>query len=411
VSDFDRLAGELEGKLDSLAATSMEKLGDRVEPWMAETAAVWAQVAELNREAFVFGLRSFREDILPRTCPEFVAEAVRAVAVMGSVDLVLMGFRTGHATSWEAWFELVEDADGLDAAERRDLLMRGSDFFFRYSDRICELVADAYQREFERAVRSGEQRRYHAIRGLLEGDSTAVRLLDFDLDRHHLGVVAWGEDPVGAVQGLGARLERPLLTMQSLERTCWTWISGGIPLGESDYRAIRGFRPPAGTRLALGLEASGEAGFRATNRQALRARLLAPEPGAAVVRYEDVAVEALAGENQEDARAFVARELEGIDDDSPASQKIRETLLAYFAAEHNAASAAAALGIHQQTVANRLRAAEDRLGRPVGARRVELEMALRLRAALPAEPVEAGSPAAAIRRPYEPRHPVFGLSG
>jgi DNA-binding PucR family transcriptional regulator len=95
-----------------------------------------------------------------------------------------------------------------------------------------------------------------------------------------------------------------------------------------------------------------------------------------------VAVEALASENRADARAFVAHELRGIDDDSASSLHIRETIAAYFAAEHNAASAAAALGIHQQTVANRLRAAEDRLGRPVGARRVELETALRLRACL-----------------------------
>lgn len=101
-----------------------------------------------------------------------------------------------------------------------------------------------------------------------------------------------------------------------------------------------------------------------------------------VVFYADVAVEALASDNQADARAFVAHELRGIEDDSPSSQRIRETIVAYFAAEHNAASAAAALGVHQQTVANRLRAAEERLGQPVGARRVELETALRLRSCL-----------------------------
>jgi DNA-binding PucR family transcriptional regulator len=52
------------------------------------------------------------------------------------------------------------------------------------------------------------------------------------------------------------------------------------------------------------------------------------------------------------------------------------------AAEHNAASAAAALGVHQQTIANRLRAAEERIGHPVAARRIELETAMRLRASL-----------------------------
>ena len=97
------------------------------------------------------------------------------------------------------------------------------------------------------------------------------------------------------------------------------------------------------------------------------------------VRYADFAATSLACENSEEAQLFVARELRGIEDDSAASQRIRDTLLAYFESEHNAASAAARLGVHQQTIANRLRAVEERLGRSVGARRLELELALRLR--------------------------------
>lgn len=53
----------------------------------------------------------------------------------------------------------------------------------------------------------------------------------------------------------------------------------------------------------------------------------------------------------------------------------RQTLRAWFAVGHNAA----ALGVHEQTVAQRLRAVEERTGRPVASRRAELETALRLR--------------------------------
>ena len=90
-------------------------------------------------------------------------------------------------------------------------------------------------------------------------------------------------------------------------------------------------------------------------------------------------VEALISENQEEACNFVARELGELNEETTSSRRIRETLAAYFASEHNAASAAAKLGIHQQTVANRLRAAEERLGHQIGTRRLELELALRLR--------------------------------
>ncbi len=57
---------------------------------------------------------------------------------------------------------------------------------------------------------------------------------------------------------------------------------------------------------------------------------------------------------------------------------LRQTLRAYFAAERNASSTAAALGVSRQTVINRLRVVEERLGRSLGSCAVEVEAALRL---------------------------------
>ncbi|HYH53653.1 MAG TPA: hypothetical protein VD761_05950 [Solirubrobacterales bacterium] len=180
---------------------------------------------------------------------------------------------------------------------------------------------------------------------------------------------------------LASAVGRPLITIGPLNRDWWGWISGRRSLAPEQEAALARFRPGS-ARLAIGLEGFGEAGFRATNRQALRARWIARHRDQPVVHYGDVAVEALASENDEDARTFVAHELRGIDDESLTSQRIRETIAAYFAADHNAVSAAASLGIHHQIVANRRRVAEARLGHPVGGRRVELETALRLRLCL-----------------------------
>lgn len=57
---------------------------------------------------------------------------------------------------------------------------------------------------------------------------------------------------------------------------------------------------------------------------------------------------------------------------------LRETLRAYFACDRNATSAAAALGVTRQTVNNRLRAIEQRLGREIGSCSIELDLALRV---------------------------------
>ena len=56
----------------------------------------------------------------------------------------------------------------------------------------------------------------------------------------------------------------------------------------------------------------------------------------------------------------------------------RATLRAYFATERNVSSAAAVLGVSRQAVGRRLKAIEQRLGRPLNECAVEIEAALRL---------------------------------
>ena len=64
---------------------------------------------------------------------------------------------------------------------------------------------------------------------------------------------------------------------------------------------------------------------------------------------------------------------------SPRAEQLLATLEAYFGCDQNARATATGLGIHHQTVAQRLAAAEELIGQPPAARRAELELALRLR--------------------------------
>ncbi len=382
--DFRDLARELETGLDALAAATRERLREALPAWMTDTIFAEDEIANFIRASLGAQLCGFRLGILPKRCSDIDAVGAQAVAEVGELKLLLSGYRIAQMSLWEAWLGLVERSVA-GAEERQQLLRHGSEYFFRYAGLLSDYVTDIYQRELEQTVRSGEQRRLHSIRTLLEGESLVGSQIDVDFEQHHVGVVAWGEDGQEAARELAGELGRPLLTIGPLNRNWWGWISGTRPLDADRKRLLSSFRPAGSARLAIGLEGFGEAGFRATNRQALRARWVARNSDRVVVNYGDVAVEALASENHHDAHAFVANELGGIDDDSPTSQRIRETIVAYFAADHNAASAAAALGVHHQTVANRLRVAEDRLGHPVGARRVELETALRLRLCLDRE--------------------------
>ena len=377
-AEFTRLAAALEAARDQIAALVLERVRGSLPSWVVENPVLWEEVRRFARASLRIQLNGFRRAILPDHCPEVDVARARAAARVGGLKALLDGYRIAQMSLWERWLDLVEGSV-TDAEERHELLRRGSEYFFRYAGLLSNYVTDVYQQELERAARDPKQRRFHAITGLLEGDPLAGAQLDHDLERYHFGFVAWGPEGEALARELALALARPILIVGVLDQNWWGWASGSRPLDAGKEDELKNHQPPAGTGLAFGLEAFGETGFRATNRQALRARWVARRAGRSLVFYADVAVEALASDNEADARAFVAHELRGIDDDSAASLRIRETIVAYFAAQHNAASAAAALGVHQQTVANRLRAAEERLGHPVGTRRVELETALRLR--------------------------------
>jgi hypothetical protein len=378
MSEFDRLAEDLKGRIEPLAAATLAILRAESPALLADSPFGSEEVAAFTRSGLRVALRAFARGVLPERAGELDAAAVRAAAGAGGLRLLLNGYWAAQQSLWSAWLDLVEE--GAETATRRELLRRG-EFFAAYTRLHGDLIAQAYQREVTRGARGPESERLQAVRSLLEGDPLPAASIDFGAERHHLGLIAWGEGAEGAARELAASLHRPLLLLGPLDGEWWGWISGGRELSRGEEIALDRHRPPASAGLALGLPAFGLAGFRATHRQARRARWGARgAPG--LHRFADVAVESLAAENEEDARAFLARELRGINDDSTTSRRIRETLAAYFAAEHNAASAAVALGVHQQTVANRLRTAEERLGAPIGSRRLELELALRLRAAL-----------------------------
>jgi hypothetical protein len=375
--EFERLVVELEARLDFLAAEGLEAMRGRMPRWIAETNSVWQQIGECICGTLRTEWSAFRDGILPGRLPDVDATMIVMAARVGDLSSLQAGYRFAQMALWGSWFELVE-ASVEDEGLKRELMRHGSQFFFQYADLVSRYMAEGYQRGVERAASSGEHHRFQAIKSLLEGDQLAHSHLDIDLNQNHRGLVAWGEGADAEVRQLAKDLGRVVLLTERLRHNWWGWISGARPLDGSAERLLRGFEAKGpGVRIAFGLEGFGEPGFRATNHQAMRAQWVAPA-GAAVIHYEDVAVEALATEVQNDARAFVRCELGGIDDTSIASARLRETLDAYLAAELNAASAAAALGVHHQTVANRLRTIEDRLGHPVGPRHLELAMALRL---------------------------------
>jgi hypothetical protein len=363
-TSFDELAAVLVGRTDELAAEYVRRASIEMPEWTVERPDLADALRVGARESIGNELRALaRRAELPAECPPFDADGARYEARLGvPLHFVLLQYRLGHAIQWEAWFDLVEDAEP-GAAARRQLLERGSRFFFEYADRMCRFATEHYTDEREHGLRSTEQRRVHLVREVLDGRDVASGALGYELDGiEHVGVIGWGSGAADCIRGLARSLDRRWLVVAAAEESWWGWLGArrsagdGAPDEQLD-RALARLRPPEGARLAVGAPAGGRDGFRRTHGQAVAAHRAAAHRVDPVVRYEHVALEALAGADAAAAREFAALELRGIDGDDVRSERLRETLSAWFESGLNAAAAAARLGVHEQTVAQRLHTA------------------------------------------------------
>ena len=344
---------------------------DGPELWEAMRSSCLANIEE--------GLGSLTRDrALPAAIP---ADARDLALITARLDLplaaLLRAYRVAHALMWHSWFDAVE-REPADPGTRRVALEAGSRFFFDYVDRLSTFVTDEYTSERDRFMRSREQRRTQLVRDVLDGEdpdpADAQRELDYDLRLEHLACVVSGSDPEAAVRELGSALDAPHHLVVSLAgERAWAWLGRTRP-----FEMPERIEAPEGAAVSLGDPAGGIDGFRRSHREARDAHRVAVRSDASVTRYDEVALESLVADDDERIRAFVARELRGLDGSDARSRRLRETLRAYFASAQNASAAAALLGVHEHTVAYRLRTIEERLGRPVTSRRAELETALRL---------------------------------
>jgi DNA-binding PucR family transcriptional regulator len=91
-----------------------------------------------------------------------------------------------------------------------------------------------------------------------------------------------------------------------------------------------------------------------------------------------VALASLASADLDEARAFVLRELGPLATADDESSRIAATLRVYYEEGASLERAAKRLGVHKNTVNNRVRRARELLGERLDQRPVEVQVALRL---------------------------------
>lgn len=332
-------------------------------------------------------------DASAATAPVTALEHARAMAARGySVDVMLRFYRVGHAYFSDRVLSRVTDvvADPRLALGVAAELQR---YAFAYTDRIASQVAAEYVAELDRIQNRARAARTDAVRALIAGDAIdlgrAERTLSHRLTGCQTAYVCWTEGDtdltrIGAVVGAHLGSAHPLLVPDGA-RALWGWVATTRePDLEQGGLAALADRIPRGVRVSIGATAQGAAGFRTSHVQALRSRRIVELSGrdARLTPYAEVAlVDTLTGD-LELARAFVIAELGALAAVGRREDEERHALLAVLDAQGGLAAAAARLGVHRNTVLQRLRRAEERRGRTAQERVAELHAALRLAEAL-----------------------------
>jgi hypothetical protein len=373
---YSTLASRLRGRLPELEAAITTRVYAISDPHEVADPAYLPSLRDALTTALDYGLTAIElgERRAPGVPPALLAEARLAARAGVALDTVLRRYCAGNALLGDFLVEEAERAEASSTALRR-LLRRQATFF----DRLLEAVSEEHSREAKSWPSNSAERRRECVKSLLAGELVDHSKLDYDLDAHHLALMAKGERSPEVMRMLAERLDRRLLAVCREEESTWAcWLGGRRPL-EAE-QALRALGEVSLDRMCVTVGEPGEglSGWRLSHRQAKAALPIAERRGKPVLRYGEVALLASILRDDLVATSLHQLYLEPLESARDGGQMARETLRAYFAAERNISSTAAVLGVDRRTVSNRIRAIEDLFGRPLKDFATELETALQL---------------------------------
>jgi len=392
-------AAELAERAGDIAAEVTTTISERLPDLLAN-----AQALEVNRASTEASIRDFADVLLSGADP---AEAARlgsqtlAYAQEGAQQGILLttlmrSYRLAHAAT-ASHFTAILDRHSRDADELNLATELASAWMFAYVDAALCLVEEVYTAERDRWLRSASASQAETIGAILAGQpidiDVATRRLRHDVRRVHVAAIAWldvheeGRNTQAilesAIRNIAASIgsQKPLIHPLGILSVA-AWISSHSETPSKVLDELRFLTDSApGVRVAVGEPARGIAGFRTSHCEALEAQrvaVLAGRPAGSVTRYRNVSLRAIATVDVEQSTAFVRRELGRLGSDDETTRRLAATLRTYLDENCSRGRTAKRLHIHENTVAYRIRQAEELLGRSLEKRSLELRVALAL---------------------------------
>jgi DNA-binding PucR family transcriptional regulator len=390
------LAGLWAQEVHVIAQAMFDELSARIEVVTsdADLAALTLASCSSNVEA-ILSMLTTGIPASAAQAPVTALEHARAMAARGAeVNDTLRFYRLGQGHFLDRWAEALEATVG-DPVRVLAALREATDFAVEYVDLVSASVSAEHLAERERRQRRSALLRADLVRALLAGEPhdphAAERTLGHRLNGPQLCAVCFSTRPTGRLESAAQAVaeacgaSRPLVLPDGASALT-VWLSPRDPSGEhADLvrQALEARTYPVS--VGLGTVGSGLDGFRKSHDEAVRARRVAELTRAptGLTAFDDVALFDLLLRDVESACRFARRELGPLAEPAPTHRTLRNTLRAVLEPRGGISHAARALGVHRNTVLQRVRKAEELLGHPSDQRATEVHAALLLADLLP----------------------------
>lgn len=288
---------------------------------------------------------------------------------------LVRAYHMGQDDFMQRVFEEVQHL-GCPAERKIEVLHHISRVVYQYIDWISLYVIDAYSKERERWNNARGNVQSSLIHKILAQQpvetSTFESETGYRLEQFHLAAVVWSTRPETepgdlrvleeVLRALATRWgagSPPIIT--AVDRTtAWGWIPLGRGHRTVDMAEVRQTTESAGgCRIALGLPASGVAGFKRSHEQAQAARAVALASGdrtPPAVSFGDraVAIVSVLAKDIDSTRIWVSEVLGRLAHDDENAAVLRETLRVFLMNGENYGKTAEQLTLHRNTVKYRL---------------------------------------------------------
>lgn len=247
------------------------------------------------------------------------------------------------------------------------------------TDRAVGSISAAYMQEVSsKRPLSHERRLADRVRRMLAGELMDTGDFDYPFDRWHTAISIHGPGAREVLDALAAGVDSRRLVVTADEDLLWVWLAAKEALdGELLLRTARAAATP-GIRVGIGEAGVERGGWRRSHDQARAALSIARRGPQPTVRYGDVSLLAAVMHDESAAASLRERYLVPLEGDRDAGRTLRATIRTYCSSDQNVTSTAAALGVSRNTVSNRIRIAEERLGVTLASRIPDLVVALQM---------------------------------